>query len=110
MNESLSQKSSHGFYFNTYIIAVLVIFFLQMNYKFPKIKDVPPTQCKRIDDIPNIDKDHLKKAIGEFFHFYGQKLEVGKHLISTNIGRWQERHLQPQQLIFTPEQKWLELF
>lgn len=105
MNKTLAQDG-----FNTYIIAVLVIFFLQVNYKFPKIKDVPLSECKSIDIIPIIDEKQLKKSVAEFFNFYGKKLEVGKHLISTNIGRWQERHLQAKQSVFTPEQERFDFF
>lgn len=33
-------KGNTAFQFNTYIIAVLVIFFLQMNYELPVAKDI----------------------------------------------------------------------
>lgn len=99
-----SQDTSESVHFNTYILSILVIFFLQKSFNFPKLKDLPSTQLTSIDNNVPIDKDTLKKAIKGFFKLY-EKYEVGKHLIDLNIGRWQERQLQSSQTIFSPEQK-----
>lgn len=95
-----------AFRFNTYIISVLVIFFLQLNYNFPKLADVPSSsQLKSIDHVPKpVNKAQLKEVVCKFFEFYGRKYEKCK-LISLNIGRWQNVQLSRQQTVFTPEQK-----
>lgn len=100
-----SQNASESVHFNTYITSIFVIFFLQVNYNFPKLKNLPSSQLTSIDIAPIINKDSFfKKAFKDFFHFY-KKLEVERHLIDLNIGRWQERQLQNSQTIFSPEQK-----
>lgn len=99
-----------AFRFNTYIISVLVIFYLQLNHNFPPLADVPrSSQLKSIDNMPKtVNKAELKQAVCKFFEFYGRKYEKCK-LISLNIGRWQNVQLNRQQTIFTPEQKMLVL-
>lgn len=76
-----------------------------MNHDFPQIKDITPSKLKNIIVVPNVDKDLLKEAVGGFFKFYAKRYELNNHLISVNVGRWQEIHVQPHQTIFTPEQK-----
>lgn len=106
INEMLVQKGLCPLGFNTYIIAVLVIFFLQLDQKFPKLSDVPSTHSKAIHHVRcHVEKEKLQQTIGEFFKFYGEKFQMKRQIISVNIGRWQERFLQSQQTNFTPEQK-----
>lgn len=107
LNEMLIQKGLCAFRFNTYIISVLVIFFLQLNQNFPKLSDVPPSHTKSIDHVPqfHMEKDKFKQTIGQFFKFYGEKFQMKRQIISVNIGRWQERILQSEQTNFTLEQK-----
>lgn len=106
INETHVQKGLHAFEFSTYIITVLVIFFLQLNQNFPKLSDVPASQSKSIQQVPcNVKKERLKQTIGECFKFYGEKFQIKQQTISVNIGRWQERILQSQQTNFTLEQK-----
>lgn len=110
LNENATDKGKVAFQFNTYIISVLVIFFLQMNHNFPQIKAVPSSKIKSVTAVPNINKDVLKKAVGGFFDFFSKRYDINNHLISTNVARWQERWLQPQQSNFTFEQKRLTFF
>lgn len=107
LNESVVEKGAQfSFRFNTYIISVLVIFYLQMNQNFPKLADVPPSHTKCMDDVPqNVDKKNLKRSISEFFEFYGKKYELKNQLISVNIGRWQDPQLEIKKTSFTVEQK-----
>lgn len=112
INDLATQNGSTAFEFNTYIISVLVIFFLQMNYGLPVVNDITilvgSGQSKALvsktkstlDDMQDFDK-----MLGEFFHFYGGRYEINNHLISTCIGRWQEQRLTGQQKHFTVEQK-----
>lgn len=74
------------FEFNTYIISVLVIFFLQMNHNFPTIKETSINVCSTISNFKN--------ALKEFFYFYGNHYQIRNHVISTQIGRWQQQHKQ----------------
>lgn len=107
LNDMAIQKGFlFAFRFNTYIIAVLVIFYLQLNHEFPKLADVPPSAMKSIDhgSIPKVKKEELKQAVCKFFEFYGRKYEKIK-LISLDVGRWQNAELNRQQSVFTPEQK-----
>lgn len=104
LNEAAAEKGMRAFQFNTYIISVLVIFFLQVNKKIPKLEDLPASQSKCINTITNVDRVALKRAIGEFFEFYGKQYQSG-HLISLHIGRWQVHQLLQQQTVFLPEQK-----
>lgn len=105
LNEAAEQNELKAFKFNTYILSVLVIFFLQITKKIPKLKDLPATQSTTINHIESVNETHLKEAICQFFEFYGEKYSISRQLISINIGRWQERHLQHQQINLKPEQK-----
>lgn len=112
INESAVQNGCQfAFRFNTYIISVLVIFFLQLNYDFPKLEDLPWSQSKFIDHVPplQVNKADLKRAVKQFFEFYGRKYEKCK-LISLDMGRWQNQRLDKQQTTLTPDrQKFVEL-
>lgn len=110
LNDVAAEHGKVAFQFNTYIISVLVIFYLQMNHNFPQTKDVPPSKAKHINVVPIIKMDLLKQGVGGFFKFYADRYEISNHLISVNIGRWQERRLQPHQSNFTSEQKRLDNF
>lgn len=103
----LVRKGLRAFEFNTYIITVLVIFYLQLDQKFPKLADVPPSHSKFIDHVPQfqMEKEKLKQTLRQFFEFYGDKFQMKRQIISVNIGRWQERILQSGQTNFTTEQK-----
>lgn len=105
LNEVAAQRGISAFHFNTYIISVLVIFFLQIEQKCPKVKDVSSSQTKCINSIPSINKGKLKRAVIRFFHLYGKNYDIKSHLISINVGRWQELQHKITQKIFTPEQK-----
>lgn len=95
-----------------HLISVLVIFFCQVSQKLPKLANVPSTQAKWINHSPAVNNDKLKRAIGQFFQFYGNIYEKKHELISVNIGRWEDRHLTHtfQRAELTPEQKRLIQF
>lgn len=97
VNKIAAENGLVAFQFNTYTISVFVLFFLQMNYNFPTVKMLSENiQLPSCGDICQLAK--------EFFELY-RKIEISKHLISLNVGKWQERELQPTQRIFSPEQK-----
>lgn len=100
------------FKFNTYTIAVLVMFFLQMNYGLPAVSGIVVTseskttnavQTKSTATNTNTNTKGLNDMLADFFYFYGGRYEINNHLISASIGRWQQ--ITCQQKHFTPEQK-----
>lgn len=102
--------AKQAFQFNTYIISILAIFYLQMNHGLPKVKDVPHILSTCINVVPNIEKSLLLQAITGFFKFYADRYEINNHLISVTIGRWQQIQLKPHEKNFSAEQKWLDSF
>lgn len=93
----LNQMNIARFEFNTYTISILVIFFLQTNHKFPTIEQ---TSVEVRSSISN-----FKLILKEFFDFYGNRYQIWNHVISTQIGRWQEQRIQPEQKSFKPAQQ-----
>lgn len=61
-----------------------------MNYKFPKLNDLPTSESKLIDVVPKPSPEYLKQVVLGFFEFYAKRYEINNHLISVNIGRWQQ--------------------
>lgn len=101
-----TQNGTPAFRFNTYIISVLVIFFYQIDQKFPKVSTVPPNQAKSIDNVPPVNVTKFKNAVRQFFQFYGKIYGMNHKIISINIGRLEDRFLkQYQQIHSTLEQK-----
>ena len=104
LNKAAAPNGLYAFRFNTYIIAALVIFFLQVKQKFPKMANVPMSSAKFIDHVPHIDRVGLKQTVGQFFEFYGSQYQMANHIISANIGEWQNRQIN-QQSNLTSEQE-----
>lgn len=90
LNELMAPKGLHAFRCNTYIISVLVIFFLQVNYNLPKLSYLPSCEMKFIDHLPKLNKNDLKRAIVQFFEFYG-KIYAIQDVISVHSGKWEDR-------------------
>lgn len=110
--DAADECGTRFFRFNMHLISALVIFFCQVNQKLPKLASVPSTQTRCINHLPIVNTDQLKRAIGQFFQFYGNMYEREHELISVNIGRWEDRHLIHtfEHAELTPEQKRLNLF
>lgn len=100
----LSPIGTSVFQFNTYMISVLVIFFMQVNYDVPMAQDVHAAM-KKTNSSMQKDLLIIDKMLADFFWFYGQRYQIWNHVISLNIGRWQERRIQDQQKWFLPNQK-----
>lgn len=108
MNGLATQNGDIAFQFNTYIIAVLVIFFLQVQYDLPTVSAVSALVSaseKAYTKSAFEEQKDFGRILFEFFYFYGSRYEINNHLISARIGRWQEQRLTGQQKYFTPEQK-----
>lgn len=110
LNTILAQTGASVFQFNAYIVSVLVIFFMQVNYEVPVAQDVhtirsnAATMSKATASLQK-DLANLDKMLADFFWFYGQRYQIWNHVISLKIGRWQERRIQDQQKHFLPNQK-----
>lgn len=85
---------------NSYMTSILVIFYLQLNHNYPKLNELSTTN--KVNFSFNIGLGELVRG---FFKFYGCTYEVVSHLISLNVGRWQEKQLKKEQSRFSPEQK-----
>lgn len=82
-----------------------MIFFLQLKHTFPKLTDLPSHEVKSIDFIPKIEKENMKRLSRQFFEFYGNYYEINCKVISVDVGRWQNRELDSNQMNFTLAQK-----
>lgn len=87
---------------NTYIISVLVIFYLQLKHKMPTINALTAMLS---DQISFTSRENLNEFIKEFFNFYGHTYQITVHLICLNVGRWQDKQPQKHQKHFSPQQK-----
>lgn len=74
-----------------------------MNHGFPLPNDLNDVLAQKVLFSSKAD---LGTLIKEFFAFYGRIYELPTHLISLNIGRWQEKRLQKTQKNLSPAQKW----
>lgn len=102
LNEVTAKDGSIAFQFNTYIISVLVIFFLQVKYNFPLINELESVLSANTR-FPL--KGTIAQLMKEFFEFYANVYEVHKKVISLNMGRWQDREAPPEQKLNSPEQQ-----
>lgn len=71
-----------------------------MNYDFPTIEET----------VVRSTVSNFKSALKGFFNFYGNQYDIPNHVISTQIGRWQQRRIQPEEKIFEPAQQQFVLF
>lgn len=102
-NDNATQNGLPVLKFNGYIISVLVIFYLQLKHNFPTINAL---ESKLSDKTSFVANESLNcEIIKGFFKFYGNTYQVSTHLISLNVGKWQEKRLQQGQKNFSPEQK-----
>lgn len=103
LNEEASKKELAAvFNMNSYIIAVLVIFYLQLNIDLPTVAELPLTFPKRSKFSPIKSFDELVKG---FLNFYGKTFEPKMHLISVNVGKWQQKELGDQRNFTSPQKE-----
>ncbi|XP_055326064.1 uncharacterized protein LOC129579895 isoform X2 [Sitodiplosis mosellana] len=110
LNSILAPTGTIAFQFNTYLISVLVIFFMQVNYEVPTTQEMVSIRSnaeamKKAHSSLDKDLAMFDKILADFFWFYGQRYQIWNHVISLSIGRWQERRIQDQQKHFLPNQK-----
>lgn len=96
----LNRTGTPLFEFNTYIISVLVIFFLQKKYKLPTADKIESLTSNSSLSITNFET--LKR---QFFDFYGNEYQMQNHIISAYINRWQTRRIDSTQKKFSQAQQ-----
>lgn len=101
LNEESSKSGSVAFNMNSYIIAVLVIFYLQLNHDVPIVAELSSAIANGSKYLPRKSFDEFVK---EFFKFYGQTFEPKMHVISVHVGKLQQRE-QAEQKLFTSARK-----
>lgn len=106
MNAILKENGEIAFEFNSYILSVFVIFFLQVNSNLPTVdKFISSDQPVETNDQLSDESKNFGLLVRAFFQFYGDKYNIEEHLISTYIGQWQQIRLQNEQKRITPAQK-----
>lgn len=88
LNEQALKHGLAAFNMNSYIIAVFVIFYLQLNHGLPTVTELDSTIATKIRFS---SKNKLNEFVREFFEFYGKKFAPKSHLISINVGKWQQK-------------------
>lgn len=88
------------FEFNTYIISVLAIFFLQINYGLPTVDNLRKSTPEKSSNVTNI-----KPVAREFFSFYAKNYNMASNVISVQIGRWQPRIASNKQNVVSAAEK-----
>lgn len=99
----LKRLGNAHFEFNTYIISVLVIFFLQLELgeeNFPTVDKLITNNARINSNITN-----FRPVLRLFFEFYGNRYQMCEHIISINIGRWIEKNQQINYNFLSPAQK-----
>lgn len=102
LNDVAAKQGLVAFHFNTYIISILVLFYMQVKHELPKVNEIPSMASKNVKILPKIDFSHI---VQEFFYFYGKTFDSKTHLISVNIGKWQTKEVPSSQKHFTVDQK-----
>ena len=78
--------------FNTYVISILVIFFLQTNYEFPTVNQLMQQNSTICPKLFN-----MRIVLRNFFLFYGNHYKMLNHIISAHIGEWQDKRSLSEQ-------------
>lgn len=89
-------REIHGniirFQFNTYLISIFVIFFFQVVYDAPVVKDIKNFQPTNFSNYENED---VLKFAREFFLFYGVDYNLYRNFLSVHLGQWHETKTEP---------------
>lgn len=79
--------------FNTYTIAIFVIFSMQLNGELPVIDESMPDFSIYDDDDESglpIEKSELSSCLFDFFWLYGNDYKMKDQVISVRTGQWLE--------------------
>lgn len=80
--EMYPSSSIIKFQFNTYVISVLVIFFLQIRHAAPTIDGIESWPL-----LENDDTHHKNELILEFFSFYGHNSFLRNSIVSVHAAK-----------------------
>lgn len=96
--ETLSSYSLPYFEFNSYTIAILVIFSMQMTHLLPThvsgffwdlfVEEEQDSQC-------DIQPGQLSTCLFAFFNLYGNEYDMKENVVSVNAGKWLQNPLEP---------------
>lgn len=100
LNEKSVKSGSVAFKMNSYVIAVLVIFYLQLSCEVPTVTDLSLAIANESTFSP---KKSFDEYVKEFFKLYGQKFELNVHLISVHVGKWQQKDHRNQKPFSSPQ-------
>lgn len=93
LHNELAAKGYHMFRFNTYLSSALIIFYLQMERNLPKIDDLR-VNSGTSTSLATADGDQLHQITYHLFHLYGHRYQIWNHIISAQVGRWQQQYMQ----------------
>lgn len=88
-------NGSECFHFNTYTIAILVIFSMQISHLLPAIAEfVHHFDCNdnAADGESPITATELSSSLFGFFCLYGKDYQMHNQVISVHAGRWLESY------------------
>lgn len=88
INEVAALNGLDTFEFSTYLISVLVLFFLQVTYNFPTIK-----KLSSANEIQLTIENDRNIVIHKFFEFYANE---NIKSISMHEGRWHDPRAPPR--------------
>lgn len=72
---------------------------MHVNYEVPILQVIAAIQPK--PEAMNKGLECFEKILTtNFVYFYGNRYQIRNHVISLNIGRWQERRIEDQQKFF----------
>lgn len=85
------QLHTKCFNFNSYIITILVIFFLQVKHQLPtslrRNHFDAKARTKKMFEFEEVSI--LMELVPEFFDFYANKYQMESQIICSQLGRWQ---------------------
>lgn len=94
------------FEFNTYTIAILVIFSLQMNSLLPPMHLFSTLlEDNSLKYRTEIKTHQLSSCLFAFFDLYGNEFKMDKNVISVKSGQWLEYQLEADNPLVSPLQK-----
>lgn len=77
-------------HFNTYIISILVIFYLQMSKSLPALKDLPKAVAEaKANESVKCGMADFRRTLHGFFSFYGGNYKISQHVVHVQSGQWQ---------------------
>lgn len=94
------------FEFNTYTIAILVIFSFQMDSLLPPMNLIGSMlEDNKLKNRTEIDRHQLSSSLFAFFNLYGNEFKMNENVISVKSGHWLDYQLEVDNAFVSPLQK-----